>query len=118
MNNLRTFGGTMIFLMAASAAHAAQQKHVEPMAIESVKVDLPVSTETFPPGPGVELTGVCLICHSADMVLKQPLMSADVWREEIIKMRVVYGAPLNDSDIEPLTVYMTSLNANTQQPEK
>lgn len=118
MNNLHKLGGIIILLLLAATANAAQHAHAAPIVIKSTKVELPVSTATFPSGPGSELTGKCLICHSAGMVLKQPLLSADVWRKEIIKMRDVYGAPLQDSDIEPLTAYMTSLNAKTQGPQK
>lgn len=117
MNNLYKLGGAIILLIATTA-RAAERTHAAPIVIRSEKVDLPVSTSTFPPGPGSELSGKCLICHSAGMVLKQPLMSAAEWRMEIIKMRVVYGAPLQDSDIDPLTAYMTLLNARTQRPEK
>lgn len=118
MNNLHKLGAAIILLVAAAGAPATERAHTVPIVIRSEKVDFPVSTSTFPPGPGSELSGKCLICHSAGMVLKQPLMSADEWRKEIIKMRKVYGAPLQDSDIEPLTMYMTLLNAKTQRLEK
>lgn len=118
MNNLHKFGCTIILLLATATTLAAERTHTPPIVIQSEKIDLPVSTSAFPPGPGSELSGKCLICHSAGMVLQQPAMSADQWRKEIIKMRKVYGAPLQDADIEPLTAYMTWLNARTQRPDR
>lgn len=116
--NKRRLTFAMLALAAAATAAAAEHAAVVPIAIHSVKVDLPASTASFPPGPGSELSGKCLICHSAGMVLRQPLMSEAEWRTEITKMRKVYGAPLLDADIEPLTAYMTRVNASSQHREK
>ena len=118
MNNLYKLGGSIILLLAAATTHAAQRTHVAIIVINSAKVELPVSTSTFPAGPGSELSGKCLICHSAGMVLKQPLLTESQWRTEIIKMRKVYGAPLQDSDIEPLVAYMTKVNVEAQPAQK
>ena len=92
----------------------AQSAPPAPIAIHSVAVDLPVSHSSFPPGPGSELTGKCLICHSAGMVLKQPALTKAEWTAEINKMRSVYGAPIDDSDVEPLSVYFTKVSADQQ----
>ncbi|WP_038580163.1 hypothetical protein [Dyella japonica] len=92
----------------------AQTVRPAPIAIHSVSVDLPVSHTSFPPGPGSELTGKCLICHSAGMVLKQPALTQEEWTAEITKMRKVYGAPIDDSDVAPLSAYFTKVSADQQ----
>jgi mono/diheme cytochrome c family protein len=77
-----------------------------------VRVELPASDETFPPGAGADIaTGQCLICHSAGMVLRQPPLTKDEWRAEIIKMRSVYGAPIPDDQVDGLSEYLKSIIA-------
>jgi len=93
---------------------SAQSTHPAPIAIHSVSVDLPVSQASFPPGPGSELTGKCLICHSAGMVLKQPALTQAEWAAEINKMRTAYGAPVDDSDVATLSVYFAKVSADQQ----
>jgi hypothetical protein len=85
-----------------------------PITIHSVSVNLPSSTATFPPGPGSDIAGKCLICHSAGMVLRQPALSQAAWKAEINKMRTVYGAPIDETEVDKLTVYMTKVNADQQ----
>jgi mono/diheme cytochrome c family protein len=75
-----------------------------------VRVELPASDETFPPGVGADIaTSQCLICHSAGMVLRQPPLTKDEWRAEIIKMRSAYGAPLPDDQVDGLSEYLKSI---------
>ncbi|RDJ00596.1 cytochrome c [Dyella solisilvae] len=100
---------TTISAFAVSACWAQERSPVT-IHIHSVTVDLPPSTDAFPPGPNAELAGKCLICHSAGMVLRQPPLSQEQWKAEINKMRTVYGAPLEDADVEPLSVYLTAID--------
>ncbi|WP_201314951.1 hypothetical protein [Dyella sp. EPa41] len=100
-------------LMAATCA-SAQQAKPPPIAIHSVNVDFPASTTAFPPGPGSDIAGKCLICHSAGMVLRQPALSRDQWKSEINKMRTVYGAPILDAEVEPLSAYFTEVTRQRQ----
>ncbi len=101
-------------LLALGLDMASAQSRVAPIAIHSVSVQLPAGQAEFPPGPGADAAGKCLICHSADMVLKQPLMSEAAWRGVINKMRSAYGAPITDDDVNVLTAYMTRINADQQ----
>ncbi|QNK02877.1 cytochrome c [Dyella telluris] len=93
---------------------ATPSKTPAPIAIHSVSVDLPASTASFPPGPGSDIAGKCLICHSAGMVLKQPLLTQAEWTAEINKMRTAYGAPIEDSEVATLSTYLTKVNADQQ----
>jgi mono/diheme cytochrome c family protein len=75
-----------------------------------VRVELPASDETFPPGVGADIaTSQCLICHSAGMVLRQPPLTKDEWRAEIMKMRSAYGAPLPEDQVDVLSEYLKSI---------
>lgn len=93
--------------LLAAASVSAQQAKPPPIAIHSVNVDLPASTASFPPGIGSDVAGKCLICHSAGMVLRQPPLSQDQWKAVINKMRSAYGAPILDTEVEPLAAYFT-----------
>ena len=95
--------------LLATTAVSAQLGKPAAIAIHSVNVDLPASTASFPPGPGADLAGKCLICHSAGMVLRQPALSQDQWKAVINKMRGTYGAPILDSEVEPLSTYFTEV---------
>jgi cytochrome c5 len=100
--------------LPAITAQAAAPTRPTPIRLHSVSVHLPASTATFPPGPGAEVAGKCLICHSVGMVRQQPKLSEAQWKAEIEKMRDVYGAPITDAEIAPLTTYMTRYNADQQ----
>ena len=76
-----------------------------------VKVELPSSDESFPPGVGADIaSSQCLICHSAAMILTQPPLKRDEWRAEITKMRTVYGAPILQDQVEALAEYLKNIN--------
>jgi mono/diheme cytochrome c family protein len=95
-----------------SAAQSRQQWPV-------VKVELPASDEIFPPGPGAESAAShCLICHSAGMILRQPPLTKDEWRAEIMKMRSAFGAPVPEDQVDGLTEYLWGINglAPAQSP--
>ncbi|MFC4528668.1 cytochrome c [Dyella halodurans] len=115
MNHVRMLCLALV-LLALGMDMASAQERTAPMAIHSVSVQLPAGLAEFPPGPGVDVAGKCLICHSADMVLKQPLMSEAAWKGVINKMRSAYGAPITDDDVNVLTAYMARINAEQQTP--
>lgn len=76
-----------------------------------ISVDLPASDVEFPAGQDVDLANVqCLICHSAGMVLRQPALTKEQWRAEVIKMRSAFGALVPDEQIEALTGYLHRIN--------
>jgi hypothetical protein len=79
----------------------------------NVSVDLPTSETSFPPGDGAEITGQCLICHSAGMVLRQPPLTRDQWVGEINKMRSAYGAPLPADQVDRLADYLFRINGSS-----
>jgi mono/diheme cytochrome c family protein len=75
-----------------------------------VSVELPVSQTPFPAAEGAVIANSqCLICHSADMVLRQPAQTQEQWKEIINKMRSGYGAPLPAGQVDALAAYLSRL---------
>jgi mono/diheme cytochrome c family protein len=68
---------------------------------------------TLRPGPGVELMAQhCAACHSADYVrTNAPFLTAEVWKAEVTKMRVAYGAPIDDDDAARIVAYLAATYA-------
>jgi mono/diheme cytochrome c family protein len=76
-----------------------------------VSVAMPTNYTAFPPGNGADIAnGQCLICHSADMVLRQPPLTQDEWTGEINKMRNAFGAPLPADQVDALARYLQGIN--------
>jgi hypothetical protein len=91
------------------SAPATGTQQVQQWAV--VSVELPVSNEIFPRGPGADVAdSQCLICHSAGMVLRQPPLTKEEWRSEIQKMRAAYGALLPADQVDALSEYLQRIN--------
>jgi len=73
-----------------------------------LKIGLPTETAMLKPGPGAELAGSqCLICHSPDYITTQPRdKPLAFWKAEVEKMKKVYGAPIADDQIDPVSEYL------------
>lgn len=81
-----------------------------PITLKSVEVNLPESKDTLPDGPGlVVVNGNCLTCHSAGMILNQPVMAKAAWEAEVAKMRNVYKAPVDEKDVATIVDYLTAI---------
>lgn len=57
------------------------------------------------------INGNCLSCHSADMVLNQPTLSAAEWRSVVSKMRTTYKAPVDAADDAAIVAWLTAMQA-------
>jgi mono/diheme cytochrome c family protein len=98
----------LILSLMLAAAQAAP-------AFKSQRVDLPADAAVFPDGPNVKIVNQnCLACHSADMVLDQPLLPRATWAAEVAKMRNAYKAPLQDADIPLIVDYLAATHAPPQ----
>lgn len=92
-------------LMLGSAAMAAP-------AFKPLSLDLPPDAVQFPDGPNVKTVNQnCLACHSAEMVLDQPLLPRATWTAEVTKMRNVYKAPISDADAALIADYLAATHA-------
>jgi sulfite dehydrogenase (cytochrome) subunit B len=100
----------LILLAAVSlaTAFAAEEKFTLPR--ESVKLK---------PGSGAEIaTAQCLVCHSADYISTQPLLTRGQWQASVIKMQQKYGAPIPTNTIERLVDYLTANYGRTIDARK
>lgn len=97
--------------MAAAAMAAAAMAAPAPV-FKSQTIELPADAAGFPDGPNVKaVTQNCLACHSADMVLDQPLLPRATWAAEVTKMRNVYKAPINDADAALIVDYLAATHS-------
>ena len=110
--------GSALFIPAADArtSSAASGTSVPSTAtaagitLHSVSVDLPGSDRMFPGGASAEaINNNCLVCHSAGMVLNQPLLSPTAWSQEVGKMRTLYRAPVAEKDVPAIVAYLSKL---------
>ncbi len=94
-------------MVMGSAAWGASTPAVKPQSIE-----LTDDAATFPEGPNLKVvTQNCLACHSADMVLDQPLLPRATWAAEVTKMRNVYKAPISDADAALIVDYLAATHS-------
>ena len=95
--------------LAALALLATAPGWAETTELQSLKVELPWGDREFA-RPGAEMVNsVCLACHSAEMVLYQPKLSAAAWTAEVKKMRAAFKAPIEDADIPAIVDYLVKL---------
>ena len=100
-------------LLALIAGSVAAQATALPKGIQ-----LPPETVKLRPsklaGYGIA-TQKCAICHSADYIAYQPPgMNQTQWRAEVAKMHGTYGAPIDDTEIRLVGVYLTATYGDTK----
>jgi mono/diheme cytochrome c family protein len=101
----------MIAAIAGCLVAAAAMAAPAPV-FKSQAVELPADAAAFPDGPNVKVvTQNCLACHSADMVLDQPLLPRASWVAEVTKMRNVYKAPVSDADAALIVDYLAATHS-------
>ena len=99
-----------VLLLAIAALVTSRGEAQTALVLKSTRVTLPESTAVFPPGAGVDVANAnCLACHSVGMVMHQPTLPKAVWEAEVAKMRNVYKAPVQESDVAAITVYLASI---------
>jgi hypothetical protein len=85
------------------------------VTLHSVSTNFPDSDRLFPGAGADAINNNCLACHSAGMVLTQPRLSRADWQAEVEKMRSLYKAPVDASDVPAIVDYLVSLSS-TRQP--
>jgi len=99
-----------ILLLASVAAVPLSGEAQSALVLKSITVTLPDNSDMFPPGPGAEVANNnCLACHSVGMVMNQPILSKAAWEAEVNKMRNVFKAPVEASDVGAITDYLVSI---------
>ena len=105
-----TARGVNFLLMASCALVLATGASAA--GFKSIQAELPADGATFPDGPNVKTVSQnCLACHSAEMVLDQPLLPRATWTAEVTKMRSTYKAPINDADAALIVDYLSATHA-------
>ena len=97
------------FLPALAAAMAAG---LASSLAAPISYKLPGETAAFKPGPNLDVVNAnCTACHSADYVNTQPRgpkFKKDFWQAEVTKMIKVYGAPIEEADVDKIVEYLAA----------
>ena len=92
---------------AAPALAEAASAPAAPMTFRSEKVELPTGDRAFPGGDkATAINNNCVTCHSAGMVLNQPVLTKGEWAGEVHKMANVYKAPVSPEDQAAIIDYL------------
>ncbi|WP_287998719.1 sulfite--cytochrome C oxidoreductase subunit B [Acidiphilium sp.] len=77
-------------------------------------LDLPSRGAMFHGSGATLLNRDCLICHSAMFVDEQPSLPVATWQAEVLKMKNVFGAPVDDKDVSDLVKALTERHGMPQ----
>ena len=78
-------------------------------------IELPFLSVDLPTGPGQgTFMSNCMICHTPRYVLMQPRFPKKTWAAEVDKMRKIYGAPIQQDQVETLVNYLVAIRGNGQ----
>jgi hypothetical protein len=89
------------------AASVVASNAPKTFALKSVTVDLPTSEAGFPgPANADAITANCLSCHSAGMVMTQPMLPHAAWAGVVDKMIHAYKAPVEAGDVAAIVDYL------------
>lgn len=95
------------FALVAIAGICAAVVHAAP-----VNYQTPDETAAFKPGPNLEVVQAnCTACHSADYIQTQPRgekFKRDFWQAEVTKMIKVFGAPIDEPDVDKIVDYLAA----------
>ena len=99
------------YLPESIAAQAKRQSNMALANFAAINLSLPTGAAVFPAGQGSDIANAnCLICHSTDMVLRQPPLTVAEWNTEINKMKASFGAPIPLDQIDELAHYLGVIN--------
>ncbi len=111
----RMFAIALALLAAVTLVWAEEPAPVAPPTFDwtTKSFDLPSRGALFQGSGAALLNQDCLICHSAMFVDEQPALPAATWRAEVLKMKNVFGAPVDDKDIADLVAALTARHGTT-----
>ncbi len=83
-----------------------------------LKIELPTETFVMKDGPGRDIMMTnCLMCHSAEYFTTQPPLARAGWQAIVEKMKVKFGSPMSDDQIQAVVDYLTA-NYGPEAAEK
>lgn len=103
----------------SAVGYMVAQAQTAPAApVHGLAIQMPPEKANFKEGRGVEIARAqCMICHSADYITTQaPLTNRKQWLETVYKMQLRFGAPIPDSQIDPLVNYLVKYYGDKDQP--
>jgi cytochrome c5 len=100
---------TGIVVSKAVLAAAPASVSAGGVTLRSSTADLPFGTATFANAGSDVVNANCLACHSTEMVTAQPNLPEATWKAEVLKMRVVFKAPIDDADVAPIVTYLMQI---------
>lgn len=88
-------------------------------SLRAETIDPPSSIRVFPgESAGAKATNsYCLMCHSAGMVLNQPLLKKEAWRGEVDKMVNAFKAPIPQDQLPIIVKYLYSIHGSKSGAE-
>jgi sulfite dehydrogenase len=109
LNRLRALRAHAVFPSLVALALVS----FAPLPALALEITLPVEkvrlADSPLPGAALAVT-MCSTCHSAEYVLYQPPTSPRTyWKATVVKMQKVFGAPIPDSAVDPITDYLVKL---------
>jgi mono/diheme cytochrome c family protein len=79
------------------------------VTLRSVNVEFPDSDRGFPGGDAADIiNGNCMACHSAGMILNQPILTTAQWQAEVNHMRMDFKAPVAQDDVAAIVAYLAA----------
>jgi cytochrome c551/c552 len=104
--NARRVAGAISRLLMAGVARVC----LAGQGVHDINLPAESAILTASPLPGYKVAvQKCGICHSADYInLQPPQMSLSQWGAEMAKMQHSYGAPIDDTEIKLLAIYLAS----------
>lgn len=98
------------------ALTAALLSLVIAMPVVAKTIELPADGATLKPSPlagYVKAQANCVMCHSAEYMLYQPpSASRPYWEAMVKRMKVVFKAPIEDSDMPDIVDYLAKTYGN------
>lgn len=88
-----------------------------PPPVKPLAVTLPDNEGFFadlPKASADAINGNCLACHSAAMVLNQPVLTRTQWAETLAKMRTAFHAPIDPADDAAILDWLLAQQAAKQ----
>ncbi len=69
--------------------------------------DMPMALKQ---GAGEDVaTANCNACHTSDyIVMNSPFLTSDQWKAEVVKMRSVFAAPIDDETAAAIVTYLAA----------
>ena len=80
----------------------------------SAPADLNSIVTKLPEAPGyATFQNNCVSCHSARYVQMQPNLSEKTWMVLVTKMQKTFGAPIPDSSIKEIVLYLVTIRGKS-----